>query len=789
MTAISLRRTDAKISGGGGSSRLILALVALIAAFLVFLIPSSASASTLPDIFDPDEIAFTEVFANSISVHALALDQEGRLWAWGQNNNGQLGLGDSTNRNIPTLVPLAGLSGVTSFDTIIAGGSHTLAFDQQGRLWAWGANANGQLGLVDTADRDRPTLVPLSGLSGVTSFDTIVAGGSHTLALDQDGRLWAWGSNIAGQLGLGDTANRSCPTLVPLAGLSEVTSFDTIMAGANHTFAFDQDDRLWVWGWNAYGQLGLGDATYRVTPVIMPLAGLAAGGIPVDSFDTIITGGNHTFAFDQQGRLWAWGANANGQLGLGDITSRNRPTHLTLSGLVAGDIPVTSFEAIIGGGAHTFALDQQGRLWAWGQNTHGQLGLGDNINRDTPTFVPLAGLSGVIPLMSVVAGNQHTVALDRGGRLWTWGPNHVGQLGDGTATGRNRPVRITNLIYPLPTIPLTKQLTAAESVDLSDDITFTFNLVPTVYEIDGINSVAHSHAISTQITLNDDSDRQVVAGVATTTSSINLWQILSNIDFGSTTGVFVWNLEEEAGSSGIVGMNYDDARFQVRAWVDSTGQVVHVLVYNLTTIEGEDVSGSKMYPIFENELDAEGDLEISKVVEGEFANLATLFNFTLTLTDGPLTSIPTTLPGQIYNADNLPVSPPGGIVEISAGANTFTLQHGQRIVIQGLPAGTIFSVTEAATMQFQPQAVTTIPDVGAYTVTANQGESLATASHAIVSGDVSTTVVFTNFYGWVPPTGLTIAGISMIPFIVVALLLAATLASRRRRAIETLPLA
>jgi len=787
-----------KFLGGGGLSRLGFALATFLA-FLTFLTPSFAFASDLPDIFDPDVIAFTEVVSHPVSASTFGFDQEGRLWAWGHNGYGQLGIGGTAAVHRPTLVSLLGLDGVTHFETVTTGGWHTLALDQQGRLWAWGNNGAGRLGIGGTVAQQRPTLVPLAGLiSGgiaVTSFDAVVAGTSHSLALDQEGRLWAWGHNGGGRLGIGGTADAHRPTFVSLVGLEGVTSFNSVIPGGSHTLALDQEGRLWAWGLNAQGQLGIGGTTNAQRPTLVPLAGLTSGGIAVTSFNSVVAGDIHTLALDQEGRLWAWGWNGHGRLGIGASAQQNRPILVSLGGLIAGGIPVASFTSVAAGGSHTLALDQEGRLWAWGHGWFGQLGIGGTANQNRPIFVPFAGLTaGGIPVASftsVAAGASHTLALDQEGRLWTWGENGFGRLGDGTTTNRERPVRITNIGAGSSMLPLAKELTAAEDADLPDEITFTFNLIPAVYEIDGIDSVSHSHTLSVQVTLDGESEVEIDDGVATITENINLWQLLADVDFDALTGVFVWNLQEQIGSSGITGMNYDNTRFQVRAWVDSDGELVHVLVYNLTVVEGEEVAGSKVEPgpLFENVFGTEGDLEISKTISGDFANLAIPFSFTLTLTEGPLAPVPATLTGQLYNHDNLPIPAPDGIIELSEGTNTFTLRHGERLFIQGLPAGTIFTVAKSASPQFQPQAVTTVPGVGAYTVTINQGDALTTASHAIVSANAPTTVVITNFYNWVPPTGLAIAGISTLPFILVIFLLMATIASRKRRAIETLPLA
>jgi alpha-tubulin suppressor-like RCC1 family protein len=392
--------------------------------------------------------------------HGAALDQYGRAWCWGFNSSGQLGDLTTTSKRTPVSV----LGAVKTFCKIEGGGSSTYAIDYSGRVWAWGGNFVGQLG--DNTIVNKLSPVRISGSTktfcdikasnnaalaldnygdvwawGISYFGefgqgvvfpytpTSIKGSSKTfceiatenlftLAITSGGRIWSWGSNTSGQLG--DNTTTMVRTPVSVAGA--VKTFSRITAGSDHSYAIDKSGRIWSWGINNFGQLGINSVTSTNTPQSI----LGA----VKTFCKIAAGANHSLGIDKNGRAWSWGLNTNGQLGLNALTSRRTPASVLGA--------VKTFCEISGGSLHSLAIDKNGRVWSWGQNNTGQLG--DNtINTRT---TPVSLLGGVKTFCRVTAGSQFSGGLDKNGRAWFWGLNGSGQLGDNSITSRRTPVSV-----------------------------------------------------------------------------------------------------------------------------------------------------------------------------------------------------------------------------------------------------------------------------------------------------------------------------------------------------------
>ena len=339
------------------------------------------------------------------SFHTLALLDDGTVWAWGRNEDGQLGDGSTTISLTP--VRVAGLGGITA---ISAGGSHSLAFrESDGKVWAWGSNSSRQLGLPSTTTFSA-TPVEVGGLAAIAS---VVACGQHNLALDSSGAAWGWGANAFGQLGDGTTAETETPVAVQLSGV------EAIGCGFAHSMAVAQGGSVFTWGLNSFGQLGQGRQDGPVDP--NPVPAIVPG--PTDVVD--VDGGNlHCLARTATGDLWTWGYNTEGQVGNGEVTPANTGV------LSAVKLSLTSVVDIAAGGIHSAAVDSTGTVWAWGSNDLGALGT----NRTGVSLVPAAVLTST-SVTALTAGGAHTLVVREpaaSSSALASGLNAAGQLGDGS---------------------------------------------------------------------------------------------------------------------------------------------------------------------------------------------------------------------------------------------------------------------------------------------------------------------------------------------------------------------
>ena len=325
----------------------------------------------------------------AFDVNAGILLNNSQVILWGANGNGQLG-NSTVNPVVPNgvsgilgLSTVAGLSGVSSVGVIgLEGrGNHMLAVLTDGSLWAWGANASGQVGNGLTTDSLSP--VKIFGVSGVIpSLSNVIASASagiaHSIAVTRDFRVFAWGLNDTGQLGDGTQSQHLTP--VEMTSLSGVVS---VSSGANHNLAITITGSIFAWGNNAAGQLGDGSLANRLSPVaVTGLTGIS-GVSAVSGVSSVAAGNSHSIAL-QAGRVWAWGSNAFGQLGDGTNTNRSVPA------LVVG---LSGISAVSGKYDHNLALKSDGSVWAWGNNANGELGDSTKTNRALP--VQVRGLSGI----------------------------------------------------------------------------------------------------------------------------------------------------------------------------------------------------------------------------------------------------------------------------------------------------------------------------------------------------------------------------------------------------------
>ena len=343
---------------------------------------------------------------------------------------------------------LAGVSSGQSNEVIaVAGGeSHSVALKEDGTVWAWGANGSGQVGNGDVGDNvlNPVQVIELTGY--LTDVTAITAGtsywlnqGGHSLALKSEGTVWAWGCGLEGQLGDGAGISRSIPVQVvdELDQTGFLTGASGISAGNYHSMAFKADGTVWAWGTNADGQLGDGTKEDKFTAV--QVSGLT-------NVIAVAAAKYHSLALKGDETVWSWGDNANGQLGDGSNIERLTPVQV---------VDITGVIAIAAGDYHSLALKNDGTVWAWGANSDGQLGdgtVGWYESKNTPIQVidPTDSTGYLTEVIAIAAGDFYSIALKSDGTIWTCGQNWHGQLGDGTTEGKSTPVQVsglTNVIF------------------------------------------------------------------------------------------------------------------------------------------------------------------------------------------------------------------------------------------------------------------------------------------------------------------------------------------------------
>lgn len=306
--------------------------------------------------------------------------------------------------------------------------------DFYGRAWgSGGPNANGALGNNAIATVSSPVLV----VGGLNFKKTVISAAKHSsCGLATNGNMYGWGINDSGQVGDGTTAAKSSPVLV-VGGLAFL-DFETNQ-WANVVYARSTGGNLYAWGSNLNGEIGDSSTTPKSSPVLV-VGGLIWSKVirPVGGTPSLT--GNWVVGLDVNGNCYGWGINANGQLGDGTVTPRSSPV-LVVGGLTFSDVQGGgSFPSSSGAFTHsTTGLTTAGVAYGWGYNGNGQLGDGTITTRSSPVLV-IGGLT--FAKIYAKPGSTSVYGLTTTGQLYGWGLNTDGQLGDGTIVGKSSPVLV-----------------------------------------------------------------------------------------------------------------------------------------------------------------------------------------------------------------------------------------------------------------------------------------------------------------------------------------------------------
>ena len=391
------------------------------------------ASAEMPKIVD---IAAAETFT-------VLLDENGHVWTAGDNIYGQLGQPQSSGGHFANSAFQRVTAGIgdTKITAIAAGPGYAFLLDETGHLWSAGRNKFGQLGRAENVGSDDGATQKFERVTdglGDTKIVSVSAGDGFAFAIDENGRLWSAGRNQFGQLGYEENAHTETPNPVFRQVTNGVgdTKFVAVSAGMNHTLALDETGCVWSVGSNAYGPLGYsgGDENYCTHTFQKVTSGI--GGVKIVS---VAAGGNYTYAIDEDGHVWSAGVNVYGLLGRPDNydTANANPTFTRITdGL--GDTKIVAASV-----QHSYAalLDADGGIWTLGKNDAGQLGREDGFNSDSPTgttfqlvsrfseakIVALA--TGEKPSTGFYDAEEHTVALDADGKVWTNGKSTYGQRG------------------------------------------------------------------------------------------------------------------------------------------------------------------------------------------------------------------------------------------------------------------------------------------------------------------------------------------------------------------------
>jgi len=367
--------------------------------------------------------------------HSCAIALNGRAYCWGSGNNGKLGNGSTANSRVPVAVNTSGVLAGKTIKQISAGENHTCVIASDDRAYCWGGNKNGQLGNGSTANSNVPVAVNMSGVLAGKTIKQMSVEFSTSCVVASDNKVYCWGNNSKGQLGNGSTANSNVPVAVNMSGVLAGKTIKEVTTGGFHTCALDTSNKMYCWGLNSSGRLGGGlTSTLSNVPVAVNMSGVLAG----KTIKQMSTGYSSTCAIASDDRAYCWGSGNNGQLGNGSTADSRVPVAVNMSGVLAGK----TIKQILAGGDHGCVVASDDKMYCWGLNNNGELGNNSSVNSSVPVAVNTDGVLAGKTIRQMSAGLSSTCAVDSEYNMYCWGYNDNGQLGNNSTNNSRVPARV-----------------------------------------------------------------------------------------------------------------------------------------------------------------------------------------------------------------------------------------------------------------------------------------------------------------------------------------------------------
>lgn len=333
--------------------------------------------------------------------HSLYLTKDGTVFSFGNNDQGQLGL-EAFNDEILIQKQISTLPKISS---ISCGLNFTICLDYNGKMWSFGENNYGQLGIGHLNNQCTPKKIEIP-----QPILSISCGYEHVLCISEDYSLWSFGSNKYGQLCLGySNSEEKYPKK------TQFTNITNISAGYGFSLFQCDSKKIYSCGFNCFGQLGLGHNYIQSNPISIP-------NLP-KNIVKICSGGFHTLLLDNAGSIFSFGFNSHGQLGLGHNDNKFTFTKVQ-------NIPKIQFVSC--GLKNSFLLDTENNLWAFGDNSFGQLGInsGDCEFSDCRLIDSPLKVNSCKNIVTISGGCNHSISIDKHGNIFPLGSNKHGQLGN-----------------------------------------------------------------------------------------------------------------------------------------------------------------------------------------------------------------------------------------------------------------------------------------------------------------------------------------------------------------------